>query len=563
MSQGGAFRVTFAAALVAVVLVGVNKTAADFTFGPAVNLGPEINSSMHDAGPLIAIDDLSFLFWRITNWTGEYETWLATRETPDEPWAAPVYLGLDEPDTFASVIDIVPGVTTADGLELYYSSSDDLPGGHGSIDIYVMTRETVEEEWGDLVNLGPVVNSSAQEMIPAISPDGLELYFSGYNNSNARPGGQGGADLWMTMRDTRADPWGEPVNLGPIVNSPNNDARISISADGLILLFDSGRPGGFGSADLYMMTRKALGESWSDPVNLGPQVNSAQFEEDGYLSPDGSILYWDSARPGGYGGHDIWQAPVIPVVDFNGDGQVDGLELTRMANCWGTNDPSCDIGPRAWGDGTVDAEDLKVLAAHLDSELIDYTLMAHWALDETAGDVAHDGGAQSDGRVLGEPAWQPEGGMLCGAMACDGVDDYIETPRVVGLASGAFSVLAWVKGGAPCQTIISANNGPNWLTASMSNRQGIGGNLRTEFGGEPLTSSACITDGQWHRIALAWDGASRSLYVDDVLVAQDAPGGVGQIRDRLYIGCAGDRSDGSFWSGLIDEVRIYNRAVRP
>jgi hypothetical protein len=76
-------------------------------------------------------------------------------------------------------------------------------------------------------------------------------------------------------------------------------------------------------------------------------------------------------------------------------------------------------------------------------------------------------------------------------------------------------------------------------------------------------SQTIITDGDWHRIALVWDGSNRTLYVDDIAVAQDAqPDLVGSNND-LYIGTGKAKESGSFWSGLIDDVRIYNRAVRP
>ena len=68
--------------------------------------------------------------------------------------------------------------------------------------------------FGTPTNLGPVINSSSGAASPSISADGLSLFFC-----SKRPGGSGGADLWVTTRATKDDPWGTPVNLGPIVNS--------------------------------------------------------------------------------------------------------------------------------------------------------------------------------------------------------------------------------------------------------------------------------------------------------------------------------------------------------
>jgi hypothetical protein len=78
-----------------------------------------------------------------------------------------------------------------------------------------------------------------------------------------------------------------------------------------------------------------------------------------------------------------------------------------------------------------------------------------------------------------------------------------------------------------------------------------------------LLSQAIITDNNWHRIGLVWDGSFRTLYVDDVVVAEDAQTNLGGSENGLYIGAGMAIEPGSFWSGLIDDVRIYNRALIP
>jgi hypothetical protein len=89
-------------------------------------------------------------------------------------------------------------------------------------------------------------------------------------------------------------------------------------------------------------------------------------------SHDGSMLYFCSERPGGFGGSwygDIYQAPIIPIVDLNGDGIVDSADICIIVDNWGTDNSLCDIGPMPWGDGVVNVEDLIVLAEHLFEEL--------------------------------------------------------------------------------------------------------------------------------------------------------------------------------------------------
>lgn len=193
----------------------------------------------------------------------------------------------------------------------------------------------------------------------------------------------------------------------------------------------------------------------------------------------------------------------------------------------------------------------------------DPRLVADWRLDEKEGIVAHDSAKGNDGTVQGGAAWQPEGGMIDGALQLDGIDDYVSTEFVLNPADGAFSVFAWLKGGAPGQVIISQQAGVNWLMADPSE-----GKLMTELKsagrtGTPLLSQAIITDGEWHRIGFVSDGANRALYVDGVVAAQDTQTGLKGSGGGLYIGVGENYAAGTFFSGMIDDVRIYNRAVKP
>ena len=125
------------------------------------------------------------------------------------------------------------------------------------------------------------------------------------------------------------------------------------------------------------------------------------------------------------------------------------------------------------------------------------------------------------------------------------------------------SILAWVKGGKPGQVLLSRSGGANWLMASAGT--GALATELTEAGGtgKPLVSGTVITEGVWHRVAFVWDGTNRSLYVDGVEVDKDTQANLASSSGALYIGANGKRTAGTLWSGLIDDVRIYNRAVRP
>jgi len=254
---------------------------------------------------------------------------------------------------------------------------------------------------------------------------------------------------------------------------------------------------------------------------------------------------------------------IQPIVDFNGDWIVDIKDLLIFIQYWGSNESSVDIAPGLFGDGVVDEADLEVLMSYWGLEILPIELVAYWKLDETEGNIAQDSVGNYDGTLHGNPIWQPTSGKVNGALQFDGVDDYISTPYVLNPADGEFSVFTWLKGGAPGQVIISQATGANWLLSDLS-----GGKLMTELKSPgrlagPLVSQTVITDGIWHRIGFVWDGSNRILYVDDVEVAKDTQAGLAGSTGGLYIGAGKNLEPGSFFSGLIDDVRIYDRVVTP
>lgn len=177
---------TISLTLVLALCTSAKITKADFTFSEPINLGPAYNSPADD-----------FL------------------------------------DSFS-----------ADSLEMYLDSMRS--GGYGWLDIWVSRRSTTNEDWGPPENIGSTINTGNADAAACISSDGLELYFSTYN----RPGDYRNWDIWITTRTTKDDPWGEPLNLGPVVNSPSLDMAQRISSDELELYFTSTRPGGYGSNDI-------------------------------------------------------------------------------------------------------------------------------------------------------------------------------------------------------------------------------------------------------------------------------------------------------------------------
>jgi predicted phosphodiesterase len=249
-----------------------------------------------------------------------------------------------------------------------------------------------------------------------------------------------------------------------------------------------------------------------------------------------------------------------PTFDFNGDEVVDATDICIMIDHWGEDYPLCDVAPPLFGDGVVDIQDLIAVAEHLFEEILPVDLTAYWKLDEIEGSVAYDSIWNKDGILNGDPLWQPVDGRRDGALAFDGIDDFVSTPFTLDPASTAFSVFAWVKSSAPGQVVIAQQDGTNWLMTDaegklMTELKSVGRDARL------LQSEVVVVDGQWHRIGLVWDVSNRMLCVDGVVAAEDTQSGLGASGGGLYIGAGSSLEPGTFWSGLIDDVRVYNVAL--
>jgi hypothetical protein len=287
-------------------------------------------------------------------------------------WGAPIRVETipgTSPDFNYSGLDGCP-FEAPDGLSFYMAS--DRPGGQGGIDIWKSTRSSTSAAWGAPVNLGAPVNTSADDFCPTPVQDGRLFFVS------ARPGGCGGPDLYVTTPASGGG-WSEPENLGCQTNSPGaefspslldmgsngvvlffssarpggfaadadgvapdhdiyyspvlpdgsfgdavlvdgvnsavDDARPNVRTDGLEMVFDSVRPGGQGGPDIWVSSRANLNSPWSAPVNPGAPINSPQGESRASLSHDGERLYFGSTRPGGDGGSDIYVASNGSIAD--------------------------------------------------------------------------------------------------------------------------------------------------------------------------------------------------------------------------------------------------------
>ncbi|WP_374164239.1 OmpA family protein [Arcticibacter sp. MXS-1] len=183
-----------------------------------------------------------------------------------------------------------------DGLYLFFTGCN-RPEGLGRCDIYLCRREG--KDWSEPFNLGAPVNTAAWESQPSLTADGRSLYFV----SN-RAGGLGGYDIWKTDL-LEGGQWSDPVNLGPNVNTPFDEHSPFIHPDNNTLYFSSNGWPGFGNRDLFFCRKDASGE-WGKPVNLGYPINTAGEESGLVVSADGSTAFFASDMKGGYGGMDLY-----------------------------------------------------------------------------------------------------------------------------------------------------------------------------------------------------------------------------------------------------------------
>ena len=189
---------------------------------------------------------------------------------------------------------------SSDMLEVYWV--EDQVSGDGPLwDVWESRRESIDAPWED-AELLDSINTDKIESSPHLSNNGLTLTFA----SNGREGGFGGLDLWQTTRESRNDPWQEPVNMGPTINTRRNEGNATFSIDGLELIFNSGCVGPCSPSRLRRSIRETLADDWTTPEEMtsngrGDEIGSAAHPS---LSPDGLSLYFN--YPGSFGDWDVF-----------------------------------------------------------------------------------------------------------------------------------------------------------------------------------------------------------------------------------------------------------------
>lgn len=150
--------------------------------------------------------------------------------------------------------------------------------------------------WDEAVELPEPIKSACNEGSAVISNDGRFIVFSRCETSNCSydcSGCLGGCDLFYAIKDESTEKWGQPVNFGPLVNSVGWDSHPSLSMSEDTLFFASNRSGGFGSSDIYFITKIGK-ERWSAAQNMGPVINTRGNEWSPFHSKGHPVLYFSS-----------------------------------------------------------------------------------------------------------------------------------------------------------------------------------------------------------------------------------------------------------------------------
>ena len=183
-----------------------------------------------------------------------------------------------------------------DGQWLIFTGCN-FPEGYGSCDLYI--SYLTPDGWSTAENMGNRINTDQWESAPSLSPDKRDLYFT-----SRRLGGYGGSDIYVSHLLGNGQ-WSEPENLGPEINTIGDESCPFIHADNQSLYFTSSGLPGYGDFDLFL-ARKGPGGKWTSPKNLGYPINTVGNEGSLVITADGTVAYYASDRADSRGGLDLY-----------------------------------------------------------------------------------------------------------------------------------------------------------------------------------------------------------------------------------------------------------------
>lgn len=237
--------------------------------GVLLNMGHLVNSRYSDYGPSLNINDSVLIF---TSKRNEYEVAMDVRRNEDLFYAHKDDYGWTEAIPLTEVNSIFnegSACISKDGKTLFFSRCD-APDTYGNCDLFFAELQE-DGTWGNIQNLGTHINSNAWDSHPSLSHTGDTLYFA-----SDRIGGFGLSDIYFTCKDARGN-WQDAQNAGPYINTRNNEVSPFYHPTYNVLYFSSnGHLPNFGEFDIYKAYR--YGRFWGEPKNIGPLINGEGSE---------------------------------------------------------------------------------------------------------------------------------------------------------------------------------------------------------------------------------------------------------------------------------------------
>lgn len=266
------------------------------------NLGPLVNSAFADYAPVVSAQGYVMVFTSrrpteekdIQKGKEGFENIYASYyDSKHSKWLVTLMLGsnVNIPNANNSAIAL-----SNDGQRMLVFRGGNLKTENG--DIYESRLKG--DEWTEPSRLPPPVNSDFHESSASIAPDGRTIYFV-----SDRPGGKGGRDIWYCTQDKNGQ-WGEAKNMGDSINTSKDEEGVFIHPDGKTLFFSSQGHNSMGGYDIFMVVFDETTNSWAIPENLGPPINTINDDVYFVMEANGITAYYASAMEGGYGDKDIY-----------------------------------------------------------------------------------------------------------------------------------------------------------------------------------------------------------------------------------------------------------------
>lgn len=245
------------------------------------NLGPNVNSKGTELGPVIAPDGRTLFFTRGGS-DGDQDIWFSRVDSSGE-WSSAERMPYPLTNRFNNFVESV----TPDGNTLLIGGR--YLGYSAIVTGLAMTHRTLTG-WREPEPLR-IRNyySRSRSVSSCLGSDGQTIVMS-----LDREGGSGQQDLHVSFQ-REGDEWTEPLNLGAVVNSNEIDFAPFLAADGVTLYFSSKGHGGYGESDIFVTRRlDSTWRSWSTPENLGPTINSREWDAYYVIPASGEYVYFGS-----------------------------------------------------------------------------------------------------------------------------------------------------------------------------------------------------------------------------------------------------------------------------